>query len=155
MHPVSNTFHGRDIFAPVAANLSKGLPIGKVGAPIKEFVKLDWPEPQRSANSIKGEILYIDRFGNAITNIDGGALPSPVESSCEIFLRHKRLCALQAFYQAVARGQPMAVPGSSGFLELAVNGSATCIVTGDDDLLALHPFRGIPIISVARFLASF
>ena len=46
-------------------------------------------------------------------------------------------------------------PKDDKFLELAVNGSATCIVTGDDDLLALHPFRGIPIISVARFLASF
>jgi len=124
LHPVSNTFHGRDIFAPVAANLSRGLPIEKVGAPIKEFVKLDWPEPQRSANSIKGEILYIDRFGNAITNIDRAALPSPDESAWEIFLRRKRLCALQAFYQAVARGQPMAVSGSSGFLELAVSGGS-------------------------------
>ena len=46
-------------------------------------------------------------------------------------------------------------PKDDKFLELAVSGSATCIVTGDDDLLALHPFRGIPIISVERFLASF
>src|SRR5436309_11712909 len=74
--PVSNTFHGRDVFAPVAANLSKGLPLEKVGAPLKEFVKLSWPETHRTANSIKGEIAYIDRFGNAITNIANAALAS-------------------------------------------------------------------------------
>ena len=124
LHSVSNTFHGRDVFAPVAANLSNGLPIGKVGASIKEFVKLSWPEPQRSANSIKGEIAYIDRFGNAITNIGNAALTSPVEGSCEIIVKGKRLCALQRFYQAVAHGDPVAVPGSSGFLELAVNGGS-------------------------------
>jgi len=124
LHPVSSTFHGRDIFAPAAANLSKGLPLGKLGAPIKEFVKLSWPEPQRSANSIKGEIVYIDRFGNAITNIGNATLTSRVEGSCEIIVRGKRLCALQGFYQAVPRGDPVAVPGSSGFLELAVNGGS-------------------------------
>src|SRR2546427_1252116 len=62
LRPVSHTFHGRDIFAPVAANLSKGLPLGQVGAPLKAFVKLSWPEPQRAANSIKGEIVYNDHF---------------------------------------------------------------------------------------------
>ena len=124
LHPVSNTFHGRDVFAPVAANLSKGLPLGKVGAPIKKFVKLSWPEPQCTSNSIKGEIAYIDRFGNAITTIGNATLASLVEGSCEIIVKGKRLCALQAFYQAVPHGKPVAVPGSSGFLELAVNGGS-------------------------------
>ena len=95
--PVSNTFHGRDVFAPVAASLSKGLPLGKVGAPMKEFVKLSWPEPQRATNSIKGEIAYIDRFGNAITNIGNAALASLAEGCCEMIVKGKRLCALQPF----------------------------------------------------------
>jgi S-adenosylmethionine hydrolase len=124
LHPVSNTFHGRDVFAPVAANLSKGLPLGKLGAPIKEFVKLSRSEPQRSANSIKGEIVYIDRFGNAISNIGNATLTSLAEASCEILVKGKRLCALGRFYQAVPHGDPVAVPGSSGFLELAVNGGS-------------------------------
>ena len=124
VHPVSNTFHGRDIFAPIAAKLSKGLPIGKVGARLKNFVQLTWPEPQHTANSIKGEIVYIDRFGNAITNIGNATLAAPAEGSCEIFLRGKRLCALHSFYQAVPHGSVVAVPGSSGFLELAVNGGS-------------------------------
>src|SRR6185503_16410141 len=98
LRPVSNTFHGRDIFAPVAANLSKGLPLGKVGAPIKEFVKPGWPEPQRTANSVKGEIAYIDRFGNAITNIGNALLASLAEGSREIFVKGKRFCTFQPFY---------------------------------------------------------
>jgi len=124
LHPVSNTFHGRDVFAPVAANLSKGLPLWKVGAPIQEFVKLSWPEPQRAANSIKGQIAYIDRFGNAITNIGNATLTLLAEGSCEIIVKGKRLCALQPIYQAVPSGKAVAVPGSGGFLELAVNGGS-------------------------------
>jgi hypothetical protein len=121
---VSQTFHGRDIFAPVAAYLSKGLPLGKVGAPIKEIVKLSWPEPQRTANLIKGEIAYIDRFGNAITNIDNAALTARVEHGCEIIVKGKPLCGVQQFYEAVPSGNAVAVPGSSGFLELAMNGGS-------------------------------
>ena len=124
LRPVSNTFHGRDVFAPVAANLSRGLPIRKVGAPIREFVKLTWPEPQLTANSIKGEIIYIDRFGNAITNIDNALLAALAKGTCEIIVRGKRLCALHLFYQAVPHGSTVAVPSSSGFLELAVNGGS-------------------------------
>ncbi len=124
LRPVSNTFHGRDVFAPIAAKLSKGLPLGKVGAPIKEFVKLSWPEPQCTSNSIKGEIAYIDRFGNAITNIGNATLASLAEGSCEIIVNGTRLCGLQPFYQGVPQGKPVAVPGSSGFLELAVNGGS-------------------------------
>ena len=119
--PVSNTFHGRDLFAPVAAYLSKGLALGRVGAPLKEIVKLNWPEPQRTANSIRGEITYIDRFGNTITNIGNTMLASLTEGACEIILKGKRLCGVQPFYQAVPSGNAVAVPGSSGFLELAIN----------------------------------
>jgi S-adenosylmethionine hydrolase len=124
LRPVSKTFHGRDVFAPVAANLSQGLPVGKVGDRIKEYIKLSWPELQRAANSIKGEIAYIDRFGNAITNIDNATLLSLAGNSCKILVKGKRFFAVQAFYQAVPPGHPVAVPGSSGFLELAVNGGS-------------------------------
>jgi S-adenosylmethionine hydrolase len=124
LRPVSNTFHGRDVFAPVAANLSKGLPLASVGPSMKEFVKLSWPEPQRTANSIKGEIAYIDRFGNVITNIGNAMFASLAKGSGEITVKSKRFCALRPFYQAVPSGNPVAVPGSSGFVELAVNGGS-------------------------------
>jgi len=124
LQPVSNTFHGRDLFAPVAAHLSKGWPIQKAGPETKGFVKIDWPKPRRRWRSIVGEIVYIDRFGNAITNIDREALFAPTESPCEVLVKHNRLCQLGSFYQAVPARKPIAVLGSTGFLEIAVNGGS-------------------------------
>jgi S-adenosyl-L-methionine hydrolase (adenosine-forming) len=67
---VSGTFHGRDIFAPVAAHLSLGLPLSELGPPAGEIVPLDLPEPKRLPDgSIEGEVILVDRFGNLITNI--------------------------------------------------------------------------------------
>ena len=124
LQPVSRTFHGRDIFAPIAARLSNGLPIGKVGPALKNMVKLDWPQPRVGGNSIEGEIIYLDRFGNAITNISEAALSSPDKFTHEVFMKRKRLGTLQPFYQTVPRGKPLAVIGSTGFLEIAVNGGS-------------------------------
>ena len=124
LQPVSNTFHGRDLFAPVAAHLSKGWPIQKAGPATKGFVKIVWPEPRRRRRSIVGEIIYIDRFGNAITNIDREALFAPTESPCEVLVKHTRLCQLGSFYQAAPARKPIAIFGSSGFLEIALNGGS-------------------------------
>jgi len=124
LQPVSNTFHGRDLFAPVAAHLSKGWPIQKAGPETKGYMKIDWPKPRRRWRSIVGEIVYIDRFGNAITNIDREALFAPTESPCEVLVKHNRLCQLGSFYQAVPARKPIAVLGSTGFLEIAVNGGS-------------------------------
>lgn len=148
LKPVSRTFHGRDIFSPAAAHLSRGVPIGKLGPALKDLLRLPWPEPRHTPDGVQGEIVYLDRFGNAITNIDASALPS-LESSPSsskpgkasktrtknelsklpgyegapwVYLGRKRLCPLAAFYQAVPRGEPVAVLGSSGFLEIAING---------------------------------
>ena len=118
---VSSTFHGRDVFAPAAAHLSAGLPIEKLGPRQKEVVRLAWPEPIPSRRGIEGEVLYIDGFGNAITNIPGEALSS-LNTQPAVFIGKKRVCAVASNYQAVAVGCPVAVIGSSGFLELAVNG---------------------------------
>ncbi|PWU18969.1 MAG: hypothetical protein C5B50_07670 [Verrucomicrobia bacterium] len=122
LHPISNTFHGRDIFAPAAAHLSLGLPISKLGPPLKDFVHLPWPEPRRRKNGIEGEILYLDHFGNAITNIDSAALESLGGRSLCVYLGRKPRCPVCDFYQAVPSGKPIAVLGSSAFLEIAING---------------------------------
>ncbi|HWV98587.1 MAG TPA: SAM-dependent chlorinase/fluorinase [Candidatus Acidoferrum sp.] len=120
LKPVSRTFHGRDVFAPVAAHLCRGVPIRKLGPPAKDFVRLDWPAPTKTARGLRGEVVYIDRFGNAITNIEASRLPNlrPIA----VVLNGKRLCSVADFYQAVAPGRPVAVAGSSGFLEIAING---------------------------------
>jgi len=118
---VSHTFHGRDVFAPVAAHLSRGVPIQKLGPKVKNFVRFESSEPLRSHSIIKGEVVYIDRFGNAITNIPNETLSG---GGWEVFIKAKRICGIESFYQSVKIGQALAMPGSSGFLEVAVNGGS-------------------------------
>ena len=122
LHPVSHTFHGRDIFAPVAAHLWRGVPVQRFGPAQKGFIRLSWPEPRVGSNRIAGEVVFIDRFGNAITNIENGNLKTRRDT--EIFAGRKRLCQVKAFYQSVPAGRAVAVAGSSGFLEIAVNGGS-------------------------------
>jgi S-adenosylmethionine hydrolase len=122
--PVSQTFHGRDIFAPVAAYLSKGLSLHRLGPELKSFVRLPWPEPQWSGNAVRGEIIYIDHFGNAITNISRTHLAEFTRAGCQVFIRRKRSGQLATFYQAVRPGKAVAVVGSSDLLEIAVNGGS-------------------------------
>jgi S-adenosylmethionine hydrolase len=142
LQPVSHTFHGRDIFAPVAAHLSRGVPIRKFGPAQRDCVRLSWPQPRARRNRIEGEVVFIDRFGNAITNIESTSLnprsevvpgrepmlrPAAVpglKAGGEVFVGRKRLCRVKSFYQSVPAGQAVAVPGSGGFLEIAVNGGS-------------------------------
>ena len=115
--PVSNTFHGRDIFAPVAAQLTQRVVMDSLGPQLKDYVRLDWPKPQIVGGLLRGEIIYIDHFGNAISNIE-----SPERSAGTVCVPDKVQCDLRKFYQEVPAGQPLAIPGSTGYLEIAVNG---------------------------------
>lgn len=125
LKPLSRTFHGRDIFAPVAGHLSRAVPLKKFGPESKTFEKLDWPQPRRRGNRIEGEVIYLDRFGNAITNIADRALAGTKNlASCQVLGKHRRICPLKDFYQSVPTNQPVALFGSSGYLEIAVNGGS-------------------------------
>ena len=115
--PVSNTFHGRDVFAPIAAHLTQRVLMDSLGQPLKDYAKLDWPKPQVTGGLLRGEIIYIDRFGNAISNIE-----APAKSADTVRVPDKVQCDLKKFYQEVPAGQPLAIPGSTGYLEIAVNG---------------------------------
>jgi S-adenosyl-L-methionine hydrolase (adenosine-forming) len=130
LRPVSRTFHGRDIFAPVAAHLSRGVPIRKLGPALKDSVRLDWPEPRERRGGIEGEVVYIDRFGNAITNLECGLLPGAQWVVCGSHAARRRRCPVRPFYQAVAPNSPIALLGSSGFLEIAVNGGSAAKMLG-------------------------
>jgi S-adenosylmethionine hydrolase len=130
LRPVSRTFHGRDVFAPVAAHLSRGLPIQKFGPALKDFVRLAWPEPRLRQGGLEGEVVYIDRFGNAITNLKGGLLERAGGASCEVHAKRRWSCPLKSFYQAVPPNRPIALVGSSGFLEIAINGGSAEKVLG-------------------------
>jgi S-adenosylmethionine hydrolase len=117
---VSATFHGRDVFAPAAARLATGAALKKVGEELDTIVMLDIAEPVREAQLIRGEIVHVDRFGNLVSNIDasmlGDARPGPVWAG-----RH-RLPGVKRTYAEVPPGTPLALFGSSGFLEIAING---------------------------------
>jgi len=124
LHPVSRTFHGRDIFSPVAAHLSAGLPFSKLGPVLEKYTQLSWPEPRFGKARVEGEVIYLDRFGNAITNLDAESLRTLDAASLEVHTLGRCLCPIAEFYQAVPAGKPVAVIGSSGLLELAVNGGS-------------------------------
>ena len=118
---ISRTFHGRDIFAPAAAHLSRGLSMRKLGPAVDDTVPLPWPEPRLKRGAIEGEVLYLDRFGNAITNVGAQALLGLGTGAKQVFLKHRLLCLVADGYQAVPTGEPVAVAGSSGFVEIAIN----------------------------------
>lgn len=116
------TFHGRDVFAPAAASLATGVPLQSVGEPWSDPVRRRTPEALRRADgAIVGEVLTIDRFGNALTNLvtrTGGTV-SVVSNEL----------AVVRTYTDAAPGQPLALVGSSGFVELAVrNGNAAALM---------------------------
>ena len=125
LQPVSATFHGRDIVAPVAGHLSLGAEPDRFGHPIDDYVRLTFPRPsQRGARSIKGEILHIDRFGNLVTNIAGADLQSLAEGRPITALRVEiagRRVPVVAYYAQVAPGAPGAVIGSADYLEIFVH----------------------------------
>ncbi len=122
LRPVSRTFHGRDLFAPVAAQLSRGVSIRKLGPTQKDFVRLPWPAARMLPGRIEGEVVYADRFGNAITNIENARFAA--RGGYEVFAGRRRLGAVKSFYQSVPAGRAVAVRGSSGFLEIGVNGGS-------------------------------
>jgi hypothetical protein len=124
-HPVSDTFHGRDVFAPVAAHLAAGTPPDACGPAWPGLVPLDMPEPHTEAGAVHGEVVYVDRFGNLVTNIPATALTAFPAQSLSVRIAGMTLSPLVSTYAAVASGAPLALVGSWRMLEVAVrDGSA-------------------------------
>ena len=126
--PVSNTFHGRDIFAPVGARLSSGMPLDNLGSPIdaSELIKLELPQTQFTKNGgLEGAVIDIDRFGNLVTNLDWNTIKchySEVKKDQFHFVIGKhRIGGLSQTYNDVAVDMPLALIGSRGFLEISIN----------------------------------
>jgi S-adenosylmethionine hydrolase len=120
-HPVSSTFHGRDIFAPVAAHLSLGVPLDKFGDRLDKVNAFTVPRPcHDSRGNLIGCVLHIDNFGNLITNIRSSDLPT---GKITIAIGRQRINGISQFY-ADTEGLA-AVTGSSGYLEISLkNGNA-------------------------------
>jgi S-adenosylmethionine hydrolase len=124
-HPVSQTFHGRDVFAPVAAHLSRGADPQTCGPVVDSIVELTVPAVQRAPRQLMGAVLYADHFGNLVTNIDAETLSSFPGHALSVSIGDTRVAGPVKTYAAVAPGMPLALVGSWGMLEIAVrNGSA-------------------------------
>lgn len=123
--PVSETFHARDIFAPVAAYLSKGLEPYQFGEEISDFVRLQVPKPKPvSEKAWKGIVLKVDHFGNAITNFSRDDVPALFAEQPPAFklkAGEKEVSKLVHAYAAGAAGELFVILGSSGYLEVATN----------------------------------
>jgi S-adenosyl-L-methionine hydrolase (adenosine-forming) len=114
--PVCHTFHGRDVFAPVAARLTQGVILDAIGSKLPDYTRLEWAQPKVVGGLLRGEIIYIDRFGNCITNIDAG-----MKVTGKVRVAGTMECEFRRTYSDVAPGQPVALIGSTSFLEIAVN----------------------------------
>jgi len=122
LNEVSQTFHGRDIFAPVAAHLSSGVPIENLGSVIHDYDRGEIDVPVITDEKIIGRIIYSDKFGNLITNISEASLR---KRSYSIVIGSLIITRLSQSYADAGIGQPLAIIGSSGYLEIAVrNGNA-------------------------------
>lgn len=123
LHPVSQTFHGRDIFAPVAARLSRGGGIERFGRPTKTYTRLTLPTPERKGKwVIEGTVLRVDRFGNLITNISSREISSLYpEKGIRVSIKGRTIRTLAASYESLKAGKMGAILGSTGYLEIFSN----------------------------------
>ncbi|HKZ03581.1 MAG TPA: SAM-dependent chlorinase/fluorinase [Pyrinomonadaceae bacterium] len=125
--PVSATFHGRDIFAPVAAVLSLGISPRKLGKEIGDPIRLQALQPERlKSGRLRGRVIHIDRFGNCITNIrrDDFTAPATLEIGKKTIKSFKRFFADEGKDTDEGKDKLFGVWGSAGFLELAANNAS-------------------------------
>ena len=119
---VSNTFHGRDIFAPVAAHLSKGADPLEMGPTISDPVKLPLPASHQKGGALYGEVVSVDHFGNLITNIHRKEIEGFARGrTLVIWLQDLLIESMRGTYAECGKGEILSLFGSSGYLEIAVN----------------------------------
>jgi S-adenosylmethionine hydrolase len=134
IQPISNTFHGRDIFAPVASYLSKGVDSEKFGDEITDYVKFNAPKPKPvDQQTMKGVVLKADRFGNLITNITSqdapmlfGENPAPFK----IVIGKHEITDIKTSYAEGEPGEVFAILNSMGYLEIAANRAPAAQIVG-------------------------
>ncbi len=118
---VSNTFHGRDVFAPAAAHLSLGVPVSSFGKMVSDVVSYRLPEPVlKKKDIIEGEIIHIDRFGNIISNISKVFLVKTLKKPFSAELKGKSVTTIVTAYGFAPDRELFCIYGSSGFLEISL-----------------------------------
>jgi S-adenosylmethionine hydrolase len=122
--PVSDTFHGRDLFAPVAGALSKGVRYSELGEEIKDYVKLAPLAPLRlGEGKLEARVIHIDRFGNCITNLTRADLTEKmIARGARLRVKGQEVASFRRFFaEGETAEQLFAIWGSAGFLEIAAN----------------------------------
>ena len=124
--PVSPTFHGRDIFAPIAAWISRGVPLHQIGSPLQDPFRLKLHAIQKVKDTlIQGQILAVGQFGNLITNLK----PADVPHAYKILAGQREITSIHETYQEAPPGELFVFPGSAEYLEIAVkDGSAASVI---------------------------
>lgn len=121
-HPVSRTFHGRDVFAPVAAHLAAGIQAADLGPSFNEFAQLPNQAPiQLSEGEWSGEVLWVDRFGNIVTSFDAESFSWVSEGRFELRVGEQTVHQYEQYYDAMEMAVPYVTTGSAGYLEVALN----------------------------------
>lgn len=124
-HPVSRTFHGRDVFAPVAAHLARGVPLLSVGTPLDTLTTYALSMPHVTRDTVTCHVVSADTFGNVTTNLTEGTYRQWTSDGASVAVSGHVIASVSETYADVAPGEPLALFGSGGRLEVAVrNGSA-------------------------------
>ncbi len=121
--PVSTTFHGRDVFAPVAAWLTKSWQPSSFGEAITDFARFAMPKPKVNGNSVKGVVLRVDHFGNLITNLTPADVPALAKADAKFTIKagSGQITKVVPTFSLAAAGEAVGVIGSTGHLEIAMN----------------------------------
>jgi S-adenosylmethionine hydrolase len=123
LNPVSPTFHGRDIFAPTAGWLSKAFQTEAFGEVVTDFVRFTMPKAKSSGQAVKGVILRVDAFGNLMTNLTAEDIPIGAlgGGAIKLAVNGKQVLKFGQTFASGNPGEPIAVLGSAGYVEIAVN----------------------------------
>ena len=131
---VSDTFHGRDIFAPVAAHLSRGADPFEMGPVISNPVKLQLPAPHQEGGTLYGQVVNVDHFGNLITNIHRKEIEEFTGDKTPVIrLENLIIEGIRGIYAESGKGEILSLFGSSGYLEIAVNQGRASDLLGLDE----------------------
>jgi S-adenosyl-L-methionine hydrolase (adenosine-forming) len=146
--PISTTFHGRDIFAPVAAALSLGHEPHEFGSELNDIAHLESLKPIKfDDRTIQGRIIHIDRFGNCVTNLTNQELRSRSEPTAwRIILNDQEINSFHSFFAEAAANELFCITGSAGFLEISVRNSSAAKL--------LNAQRGQVVVFSATTLAK-
>jgi S-adenosylmethionine hydrolase len=129
LSPRSATFHGRDVFAPAAAAVAAGMAVGDLGDEIVEIAYLDLPAPERHGDVVRGQVIYVDHFGNLATNVDASCLPAVVD---RVQVGGRTIERFLATYAGAPAGELLALVNSWNVLEIALRDGDARALLGVD-----------------------